>query len=252
MEKLLSPQKSPYLLLLAMSNKQNSTTSQKDNNRYPLIDQIRGFAVFLMIIFHFSFDLALFGWVDINFQKNLFWWVFPRVIVFLFLFSMGLSTPLSQQERINFKTLKKRLGKLILFAIIISIGTYYMFPTRWIYFGTLHCIAVSSIVILPFRNRPMLSLILGTAILIPSIVFKQHIPWFELPHKSMDYIPLFPWIGIVMRGVFASHKKLHHLKFNSNPFLRFLELQGKHSLNIYILHQPIMYSILYVIYLALR
>jgi uncharacterized membrane protein len=235
-----------------MSNNQYTESPSKIINRYPFIDQIRGFAVLLMIIFHFSFDLALFGWVTIDFQKNLFWWVFPRVIVFLFLFSMGLSTPLSQREKINFKTLKKRLGKLILFAVIISIATYYMFPTRWIYFGTLHCIAIASIVILPFRNKPYLSLILGTAIILPSVILKQHIPWFELPHKSMDYIPLFPWIGIVMWGIFASHKRLHHLKFKSNRFLSFLELQGKHAFNIYILHQPIMYSILYVIYLALR
>ncbi|MBT7608855.1 MAG: DUF1624 domain-containing protein [Bacteriovoracaceae bacterium] len=220
--------------------------------RYPLIDQIRGFAVLLMVIFHFSFDLALFQWVQIDFQKDLFWWGLPRLIVFLFLFSMGLSTPLSQGREINFKFLKKRLFKLVSFAIIISAGTYFMFRSRWIYFGTLHCIAVASIFILPFRNRPILSLVLGSAIVLASVFLKLNIPWIELDHKSMDYIPLFPWVGIVMWGVFASHKNLHHFEFKENKFLLFLEWQGKHSLNIYILHQPIMYSILYMLYLVLR
>jgi uncharacterized membrane protein len=252
MERSLSHQINCSSSLLIMNKDQSGDIQQSKGTRFPLIDQIRGFAVFLMIIFHFSYDLSLFGWVQIDFQRNLFWWSFPRVIVFLFLFSMGLSTPLSHGKKINLHSLKKRLFKLVIFAGIISGATYIMFPNRWIYFGTLHCIALSSLVILPFRNKPWISLVIGTAILFPSVILKQNIPWFELPHKSMDYIPLFPWIGIVMWGVFASHKKLHHIKFKENKVLKFLEIQGKHSLNIYILHQPIMYSALYVIYLAIR
>ena len=66
---------------------------KENNNRWPIIDITRGFAVFLMIIFHFSYDLKLFGHVDIDFQNDLEWWVFPRIIVFLFLFAMDYLKP---------------------------------------------------------------------------------------------------------------------------------------------------------------
>ncbi len=226
-----------------------ATDPPQDKERFPLIDQTRGLAVLLMIIFHFSYDLALFGWVKIDFQQDLFWWSFPRVIVFLFLFSMGLATPLDHKDKINWARFTKRIQKLVLFAALISLGSYFMFKSRWIYFGTLHCIAVASLVILPFRNRPKLSLILGSAIILPSVIFKINIPWFVMPHKSMDYIPLFPWIGVVMWGVFASHNRFHYFRFQDHFLLKFLEKLGKHSLIIYILHQPIMYSIFYGIFL---
>lgn len=218
------------------------------DKRFPIIDEFRGFAVFLMVIFHFSYDLSMFGWVTINFQKDLFWWTFPRVIVFFFLLSMGMSTPLSQKIEINWKSFGKRFGKIAFFALGISLVTYIMFPDKWIYFGTLHCIATASLAVLPLRNRPLISLILGSAIILPAVIFKINLPWFELPHKSMDYIPLFPWVGVVLWGIFATHKNWHLKSLPLNKFTRFLQLLGKHSLKIYILHQPIMYSVLYGIH----
>ena len=57
------------------------------------LDQIRGLAVLFMLIFHFTYDLKLFGHVDVNFQEG-FWFFFPRLIVFMFLWSVGASLEL--------------------------------------------------------------------------------------------------------------------------------------------------------------
>ena len=222
--------------------------SDTSNYRYHFIDQIRGFAVFLMIIFHFSYDLQMFNFVEIDFVQDTFWWIFPRVIVFLFLFSMGLSFPIVHSPKIRWSVLKKRVLLISLFALSISLVTFFLFPTRWIYFGTLHCIALCSIITLPFLKYPKVSLIIALALLIPSIFFKLNLPWVLLKHKSMDYISPFPWMGVVLLGFSANFYNFHKLNMFDNIFSRLLERLGKHSLLIYITHQPILYSIVFLIH----
>ena len=220
---------------------------KENNNRWPIIDITRGFAVFLMIIFHFSYDLKLFGHVNIDFQNDLEWWVFPRIIVFLFLFAMGLSLPITS-DRANFKNaFLKRLAKLIILALIISISTYLMFPKRWIYFGTLHCIAVCSILALPFIKRPAISLALSIIILFPVFVFNFTYPWFSMSHHSMDYIPAIPWVAVVLLGIFSYHRNFHRIiSVKSNFLTNGLQFLGKPSLKIYLIHQPILFSLVYL------
>ena len=222
--------------------------SDTSNYRYHFIDQIRGFAVFLMIIFHFSYDLQMFNFVEIDFVQDTFWWIFPRVIVFLFLLSMGLSFPIVHSPKIRWSVLKKRVLLISLFALSISLVTYFLFPTRWIYFGTLHCITLCSIITLPFLKYPKVSLIIALALLIPSIFFKLNLPWVLLKHKSMDYISPFPWMGVVLLGFSANFYNFHKLNMFDNIFSRLLERLGKHSLLIYIIHQPILYSIVFLIH----
>jgi len=201
-----------------------------------------------MIIFHFSYDLQIFNFVEIDFAHDTFWWAFPRIIVFLFLLSMGLSFPIVHSPQIRWRLLRKRFIVISLFALLISLITYFLFPNRWIYFGTLHCIALCGIITLPFLRYPKVSLIVAFALLIPSIFFKLNIPWILLKHKSMDYIPPFPWMGVVLLGFSANFYNFHKLNIFDNIFSRFLERLGKHSLIIYIIHQPILYSIVFLIH----
>ncbi|MFZ8933020.1 MAG: heparan-alpha-glucosaminide N-acetyltransferase [Bacteriovoracaceae bacterium] len=214
--------------------------------RYPFIDIIRGLAVFLMIIFHFSYDLTLFGFASFDVNKDLFWWIFPRVIVFLFMFSVGISMKHSHGETIRWNSFLKRLLKLVVLAALISLFTYIYFPQSWIYFGTLHSIALCSIIILPFLKYPKFSLFVGSCLIIASLVFKVDIPWFLLPHASMDYIAPFPWVGVCLLGIFAHSVNLHHLPISNTVFLRPLKYMGKHSLPIYMAHQPILFSIVWI------
>ena len=214
-------------------------------SRFPLIDQIRGFAVLLMIIFHFSYDLNFFGFVKIDFYNEPLWYWFPRLIVFLFLSAVGLSFPLVHGEGIRWKTFWKRWVKLVFLAVLISISTYFMFPKGWIYFGTLHCIATISLMILPFVSRPKASLaigcLIGLAVFIPG--FKW--PWFSLPHKSMDYIPALPWVYVSLIFIFLNSLGLH--KWGKDwKILKPLSVMGRHSLVIYMLHQPILFGLTFL------
>jgi uncharacterized membrane protein len=229
-----------------LSSQSEKETSQ---NRYPMIDITRGMAVLLMIIFHFSYDLSAFKYLNINFQTDLFWWIFPRVIVFLFLFPMGQSLELVHRHSIDWSKVMRRFAKIGFFALCISVFTYYAFPQNWIYFGTLHCIALCSILVLPTIGRPKLSL-LGALIMFIPLLFGFHWPWYKLRHASMDYIPVLPWIGVVFLGQWSYHFKAHQIRPPAFPGKMILAFMGRHSLKIYLLHQPILFGLVKAYYSA--
>ena len=212
-----------------------------------LLDTLRGFTVVLMIIFHFSFDLDYFGFISIDILHDPFWYFFPRLIVFLFLFAVGMALHVTHKNGIIWKPFLKRLLHLIFWAAVISIVTYIFFPESWIYFGTLHAIAVVSVFSLPFLKRPREALIVGLCLFIPSIVYDQTIPWFSLSHSSWDYISPFPWLGASLLGIFAAHKGLHHHQIPKNKLTKSLCYLGLHSLFIYLIHQPILFGLLALI-----
>ena len=223
--------------------KQNSSSSE----RSLFLDTLRGFTVVLMIIFHFSFDLDHFGFVTFDIVHAPFWYFFPRLIVFLFLFAVGIALTLAHKNGIRWKPFGKRLLLLIFWAMVISAVTYYAFPDSWIYFGTLHAIAVVSVMSLPFLKRPTEAMIVGLCLFIPSIVYDQTLPWIQLPHSSWDYISPFPWVGASLLGIFAAHKGIHRLDFPNNKLVKSLNYLGKHSLFIYLIHQPILFGILMLV-----
>ena len=224
----------------------------KFNSRSRLIDAIRGFTIILMIFFHLSFDLNNFGFLSIDILHAPFWYALPRVIVFLFLFAVGMSLTLAHQDQIHWVSFWKRFFKISAFALLISVVTYFMFPNNWIYFGTLHAIALISLPSLPFVNRPKLSFIIALLLFIPSIFFDKNLPWIQLAHQSWDYISPFPWIGASLLGIFAVHKNLHRIELPNNAIVKSLNYLGKHSLFIYLIHQPILFGSVYLLRLFIK
>ena len=226
---------------------------EKQVPRYNFVDELRGVAVVLMIIFHFSYDLRMFGFASMDFQRDFFWWFLPRLIVFLFLFSMGISTCLGHWPKLKKRSFFIRLAKVGGGAAAVSLVTFLLFPDRWIYFGTLHCITLSSLAILPFMGRPWLALILGLALPISKWVFKFGPTWFSLKHQSMDYIPFTPWFGICLLGVFAFHHGLHKVVILLPQTIKVgLQFLGRHSFLIYIVHQPLLYGTVYLVWMIQR
>lgn len=211
-----------------------------NENRSTLLDQLRGIAVALMIFFHASYDLSLFNFIEIDPFQNPFWFGLPRLIVFLFLLCVGIGLRNSHQEKIAWRKFWQRFIKLSLCAAVVSLSTYYMFPTRWIYFGTLHCIALCSLLALPWLRAPILAILTATIIVLLEY-FGYGIPWIKMAHASMDYIPAFPWIAVVFLGFFLHHLGLHQQKIPRNKYLEFL---GRHSLVIYLLHQPLLFGLI--------
>ena len=128
-----------------------------------------------------------------------------------------------------------------------------------IWFGVLHCLGVcmllwplfgrfSSRFLGVFGGISVLlgfyleNLLLPTPLLVP---FGIRYPGFA----SADYFPLLPNLGFFLLGAVAG-RKLYRKKQSLVPNLRpsrFLCFCGRHSLSIYLLHQPILYGILFIL-----
>ena len=208
--------------------------------RYLFIDQLRGLAVILMIIFHTLYNLKLFGHLSIPPQNPL-WALFPNMIVALFMLTMGISLALAHHPHIRWNFLITRLLKISLAAALISLSTRLLFPQKWVYFGALHNIAVCSLMALPFLQFPRIAL--GTSVLLPFLP----LPWIKLSHASMDYIPPFPWLAPALLGIFLFHFRGGTFLKIHLPHISLLLFWGRHALLIYLIHQPLLYGFLLLV-----
>lgn len=236
-------------------------------NRSNVVDLMRGFAVALMIVFHFCYDLTYYQFAGFDFYHDPFWLNFRTFIVSLFLLVVGISQSLAFYGKVPRNRIIKRLLILLVLSLLISIATYFIFPGRTIVFGILHFILVASIIALPFTRYPLVSLISGiTAVFIgntfTSELFNQSwlhwIGFMQYKPATEDYVPLFPWLGVVLIGIWVGHTLLSSGNgrriLNADlpvPGKRLLEVAGRHSLLIYILHQPILFGLLWVVRLLI-
>ena len=80
--------------------------------RYVGLDQIRGIGVLLMIIFHFCYDLMAYRFPSIPKDSTLFWYWLPRLIVFIFLFCVGVSLRIAHYPTPKYQSFFKRFAQI--------------------------------------------------------------------------------------------------------------------------------------------
>ena len=229
--------------------------------RLQFIDLLRGLAIVLMVLYHGAYDLTFYHLARFDFYNDPFWLDARTVIVSLFLSLVGVSLVLASTHSINWRRYSKRMAWLLVCAGLITLSSYFMFPGRTIVFGILHFIAMASLLGLLFTAHPWLSLISGIGLILAGNLFSH--PLFDYPSlhwiglmtfrpATEDYVPLLPWMGMVLLGISAGHllekttagKQLlcSYLPFG---FARILALAGRHSLLIYMLHQPVLLALLW-------
>lgn len=219
--------------------------------RLLLIDALRGVAIVLMILFHFCFDLAWFHLADFDFYHDRFWLNARTVILSSFLFLVGVSLVLATRNGIDMRRYLRRLAMLLVAAGLVSAGTWWLFAERFVFFGVLHFIALASVLGLLFVRRGRFSLVAGIALIALGNAWQSS--WFDEPgrrwiglmtHKpaTEDYVPLLPWFGVVLLGICAG-PALQDIARRVQPRqlpLAGLAFAGRHSLLIYLLHQPLL------------
>jgi len=232
-------------------------------DRYQLIDIFRGLAIVLMMVYHFNYDLVYFALANFDFNHDTFWLGFRSLILSLFLLLVGISLQIATLRGIRLPRYLRRLGYVLFSALLVSAGSYFMFPQSMIFFGVLHFIVVASLLGLLFVRWYWFNLVLGVGLIlfgmmVQSTFFDQPSwQWFGLmTHKPVteDYVPLLPWFGVVLIGLFVG--KLIQSRCSdvlmsysqSHPLARLLAFAGRHSLLIYMLHQPIFLGILYLLF----
>ena len=230
--------------------------------RLEIVDFFRGIFLIAMTIFHFVFDLQLFGLVDSGFVSQPYWKYFARVTAASFLFLVGFNLVLAHTNRINWFPLGIRLAKIATAALSVTVVTLVFTPEQFIYFGILHHIAFASIVCLCFLKANIYHLIIMAVFtLILPVCFKSHIfdfsflTWIGLSRviqPSSDFVPVLPWISAVFTGMFCARlcfkknllQHLNDLKI-SDTYAGWIKFMGRHSLIYYLVHQPILIVVIY-------
>lgn len=226
--------------------------------RLPFIDVLRGIALTAMIIYHASWNLDAFGFTQLGVLSSPGWIAFARAIAGSFLVLTGISLVLADAAGHGTQAKLKRIGKIALAAALVSIATYFVFPDAFVYFGILHHIALAGLLTWPLMRLHWL-VILTTAI---GIVFVNQtvavefadtrwLAWVgisQLVPPTNDYVPVFPWFAVVLAGVLAARLILKTPTLQnqlaahpswSSPFI----WMGRHSLLIYLIHQPILFGL---------
>jgi uncharacterized membrane protein len=212
-----------------------------------------------MFVYHFAFDLRLFRVTQSDFEGDPYWLGLRALIVTLFLGLVGVSLVLAERGRATRAHFWRRIGIVAACALAASVASWITFPARYIHFGILHCIAVASVLSLPLIRRPAIAAATGIAVLAAGLTLAY--PAFDMralswigftTHKpaTEDYVPLVPWSGVVFLGIAAGHalaragfRPLARLA-SAPPWLRFL---GRHSLAVYMLHQPVLLGVLWIV-----
>jgi uncharacterized membrane protein len=218
--------------------------------RYLQLDFIRGLAIIFMIIFHVSFDLNNFHFIEIDIYHAKEWHYYRMVIVSMFIVCVGIALALVNENGIDLKKNLKRFALLGLASVMITIASVVTFPQSWIYFGVLHFITFASIIALLFVRYEWLSLTLGLLIVILFNLDMINMHWLynatastlHLPSHTEDLVPLAPWFGVILIGIFIGKKRLFLFPLQENKATNTIGFLGKHSLFIYLAHQPLFFG----------
>lgn len=225
--------------------------------RYAAIDALRGYAILLMIAYHFSFDLNYHGWIHQDFNHAAFWLTARACIVTLFLLLVGIGLVLNAR-RADPASFWRRQGRLLAACIAVTLGSYLMFPQSFIFFGILHFILLASLVGRLFVTFHYPNLLASGLAILAGIVFSSpffNAPWLQwigfMTYKPFteDYVPFFPWFGVVLAGIFLGRLMVKNpaLLTIDLPGTRQMAPAGRHSLAIYLLHQPLLLGVLFLV-----
>ncbi len=249
-----------------------------EKKRYHLLDELRGFAVLCMVFFHGFFSVYMVlesrdAWRLIQFFR-------PAEPYFaaLFLFISGICSTLSAS---NLKNALRLTGVAVAISAVTVLGTKFLEIDMSIYFGIIHLIAVclflaaaldrikvrwpavwlvTSLVFfligydliygepfLPFAGLSRLGIRLpygfeGMWWLLP----------FGFPEPSTpymaDYFPIIPWVFMFLIGRFTALLGRGKLpRFMEKKLIPPLGYLGRHALIIYVLHQPVIFGLCYII-----
>ena len=243
------------------------------------LDLLRGFAITMMMLHHLAYDLRyVFDLPIFAFQDQLWFidWVrAPFVMIFL-----GVSGICGTFTRSNAKRGLKLAGVALLFTVVTAVASVVTGQDLYILFNVLHLLAVGTLLYALFekveRNRfadaaptrggDAILLILASfllwageplarAVLSPSLLLLPLGRPDAFLSGMADYMPIIPWLGFFLIGTVIG-RTLYITRTTAfpgaarNPVIQRttapVRFVGRHALAVYVLHQPVLLAILYL------
>lgn len=241
------------------------------SRRVWLVDEVRGVFIILMVLYHLFYDLVYIFGVNIP----AFEWGFTRylqlLIAGLFVFISGVASRFSRSN-------VKRGAQCFAFGMLMTLVTWLFLPSQLVAFGVLHMLGICMMLFPLFKPLldkipPLVGLLLCAALFFLTFNtqsgywgmrgWELALPasWYSTSFLfplgfpkpgfwSSDYFPLLPWIlwyfGGTFAGVYVVEKRCPPWFYL--PHSRVLAFLGRNTIVIYLLHQPVVYGVLAVIF----
>ncbi len=231
----------------------------RDARRVPGVDVLRAIALVAMIGYHFAFDLRYYGVIRTDFEHDPVCLAVRAAILSAFLLLAGVSLVLADRARVAPARFWRHVATIAACALLVSVGSYALFPKTYIWFGVLHAIAVALVLARPCVRRRALAATIGVVVIAAGAGFRhpafdsQALGWIGFmtskPYTE-DYVPLFPWMGVVFLGVALGHLLARRDFASLAPLAAaplWLRALGRHTLLIYMIHQPLLLGVLWLV-----
>lgn len=238
---------------------------------YGLLDTVRGVCILSMVAYHGMYDLVdIFG-LPSAWYTGLPGYIWQQSICWTFILLSGMCWQLSRRH-------VKRGLLLVGCGAAITLITWLVMPSQRILYGVLNLLGLSALLLIPldkvFRKIPAWAGLMGALLLFAltknvargslgfeGLVLCRLPRWlyatdllavvgFPSPSFwSTDYFPLLPWFFLFCAGYFlwSLLDKSPRAKELLRPGLRPLSFLGRHSLVIYLIHQPALMAVFTVL-----
>ena len=197
--------------------------SKVSANRYALLDELRGLDLISMMCYHGLWDVVFLFGVQLPWYTGMPGHLWQQSICWVFILLSGFCLPMGHHPY--------KRGALVLGAgaLVTAVSVLFM-PEDVVLFGVLT---------LPrflYQN-----------------LFTAYLGFYPEGFFSTDYFPLVPWLFLFWSGFFLYHlvgrERMEPLRRSICPALGWL---GRHSLVVYLLHQPVLYGVLNSVFYLLR
>ena len=238
--------------------------------RLEAVDSLRGLAILSMILYHGMWDLVFLFGMKIGWYQGLPGMLWQQSICWTFIVLAGFSWQLSRSPwkrglmtlgsgaAVSLVTMAVMPGQEIRFGILTLLGSCMLLwiplhrllkkcPPGW---GAGSCMVLF---LLTWAGKRLRYARAATAWIPEELKSDLALAYLGFPQpgfRSADYFPLIPWIFLFGAGYFAcSLLKNRGLleKWLSGGRIPGVSTLGKHSLLVYLLHQPLLYGLSFLI-----
>lgn len=238
--------------------------------RYWKVDAARGLAMVAVVLYHLVYDLDVLGGYPVESTSG-FWGAFADASAFAFVFLAGLSLFLSsaragrsRRDRGAFVKYLRRGTGIFSCGMLITL-VFRALDFGVVIFGILHLIGASIVLAYPFLRLRLANLVVGLSIVAIGVYLRAKeveasgvtgillAPLGVEPESLYmpDYRPLLPWFGVVLLGLFCGNvvygrRRAGAKDADGPPYAAPLALLGRHTLLVYLIHQPVLILALWV------